>query len=309
MTMPWHERDGRLSPLKAACFLLLWLPGLWLAWRILADDLGPRPLDELIHETGRWAVWLLLGSLAVTPLRRLLDWPALIKLRRQIGVAALAYVLAHLVLYVLDQKGDLVKVASEIVLRFYLTIGFIALLGLSALGLTSFDAAIRRMGGKAWGRLHKLVYVIAVLALVHYLLQAKREIDPPLLQVGFFAWLMLYRLGYALGRLRRAGDAWALAPLAALAAALAEVAWAACCTQLPWQRLWAANLMFDFRIAPSWLTLAVALLVALVAQARGWIVASSRRRSPATPRPGPAAASRPPAHAAAGHPGSSRSPG
>ena len=164
------------------------------------------------------------------------------------------------------------------------------------------DAAIRRMGGKAWGRLHRIVYLLALLALVHYLLQAKREIDPPLLQVGLFAWLMLYRLGYALGRLRQPLEVWLLAPLAALAAALAEIGWAACCTQLPWQRLWAANLMFDFRIAPAWLTLGAALLVAALASLR----ASSRRRSRTKPPPGPAAAHRSPARAAAGRPASSR---
>lgn len=288
MAFPWQERDGRLSPLKSACFLLLWLPGLWLASRLVLDDLGPRPIEELTHETGRWAVWLLLGSLSVTPLRRLFDWAALIRLRRQIGVAAMAYALLHLCVYVADLKFDLVRVATEIVLRIYLTIGFVALLGLLALGITSFDAAIRRMGGKAWGRLHRIVYAIAVLALVHYLLQAKREIDPPMLQVGIFLWLMLYRLAYAMGRMRKAWEAWPLALLAGCAAAGAELAWAACCTQLPWRRLAAANWMFDFRISPGWLTLGAALAMALLVQAR----ASWHRRSRAGSPPAPAAARR-----------------
>ncbi len=286
MIAPWRDRDGRVSALKTICFLLLWLPGLWLASRIALNDLGPRPLDELTHETGRWTVWLLLGSLSVTPLRRLFDWPALIKLRRQIGVAAMAYALLHLTMYVIDLKGDLLRVATEIVLRFYLTIGFVALLGLLALGITSFDAAIRRMGGKAWGRLHKLVYAIAVLALVHYLLQAKREIDPPLLQVGIFAWLMLYRILYAWGRMRQRWEIWPLAVLAGLAAAGAEIAWAACCTQLPWRRLWAANLMFDFRFSPGWLTFGAAFTLAVLAQARAslpGLLPSLFRRRPIPP--------------------------
>ena len=262
--IPWRERNGRFSAFKLAGFLGLLAPGLWMVWLLASGNTGPRPVDELTHETGRWAVWFLLGSLAVTPLRRLLGWPQILKLRRQIGLAAMVYILLHFALYFVEQKLDPLRVAREIVLRFYLTIGFVALAGLVALGATSTDSALRRMG-KAWGRLHRLVYLIALLGLVHYLLQAKRELYDPTLQVGLFGWLMLYRAGYALGWMRQAWQAWLLAPLAGLLAAAAETGWVACCTELPWRRVMYANLNFDFRIAPAWWVLAAGLLVALLA--------------------------------------------
>ena len=114
--------------------------------------------------TGQWAVRLILLSLLVTPLRRVAQWPKLINVRRMVGVAAFAYALAHFTIYVvLDQKLDAAARRSEIVLRFYLTIGFVALLGLTRSAATSTDAMIRRLGGQRWNRLHKLIYVIAAL--------------------------------------------------------------------------------------------------------------------------------------------------
>lgn len=266
--IPWRERNGRFSAFRLACFIGLLLPGLWMTWLLASGNTGPRPVDELTHETGRWAVWFLLGSLAVTPLRRLLGWPQILKLRRQIGLAAMVYILLHFALYVVEQKLDPLRVVREIVLRFYLTIGFVALAGLVVLGATSTDSAMRRMGGKGWGRLHRLVYLIALLGLVHYLLQAKRELYDPTLQVGLFGWLMLYRAGYALGWMRQPWQAFPLAVLAGLLAAAAETAWVACCTELPWLRVLYANLNFDFRIAPAWWVLAAGLLVALIALVR-----------------------------------------
>lgn len=266
--IPWRERDGRFSAPRLACFIGLLLPGLWMAWLLASGNVGPRPVDELTHETGRWAVWFLLGSLAITPLRRLLGWPQLLKLRRQIGLAAMVYILLHFALYFVEQKLDPLRVAREIVLRFYLTIGFVALAGLVALGATSTDSALRRMGGKAWGRLHRLVYLIALLGLIHYLLQAKRELYDPTLQVGLFGWLMLYRGFYALGWMRRAWQAFPLALLAGLLAVGAETAWVACCTELPWARVLNANLNFAYRVAPAWWVLAAGLLVTLLALVR-----------------------------------------
>lgn len=114
--------------------------------------------------------------------------------RRMVGVTVFLGALLHLVLYAGQQAWDLPKVASEIALRFYLTIGFAALLGLGALAATSTDGMVRRLGGPRWRNLHRLVYPIALLALVHFFLQSKNDVTEPLLFSGFFAWLMLYRL-------------------------------------------------------------------------------------------------------------------
>ena len=152
--MPWTDRAGKFSPLKAMVFAGLFVPAIMIAARWATGQLGPRPVTEAIHQTGDWAIRLLFISLAVTPLRRIADWPKLIVVRRMIGLAALSYALAHFCLYVIDQNFNLARVASEIALRIYLTIGFAALIGLSILGATSTDAAIRKLG-RNWNRLHK----------------------------------------------------------------------------------------------------------------------------------------------------------
>ena len=224
MTFPWQNRGGSLSPLKLIVFLALFAPGLWTLFGLLHGSLGPRPLTEAIHQTGLWAVRLLLLSLAVSPLRRLLHWPRLVLVRRMIGVAAFAYALSHLTLYAWDQAFDLPHVASEILRRLYLTIGFATLLLLAALAATSTDGMIRRLGGRSWRNLHRLVYAIGVLALVHYFMQSKLNVAEPVAAAGLFLWLMSYRAAGALasrgrdaglgpapaGHRRRAGDgAWA----------------------------------------------------------------------------------------------------
>ena len=109
-----------------------------------------------------------------------------------IGVAALAYGLAHFSLYIVDQNFRLPTVVSEIVHRFYLTIGFIALVGLSVLGATSTDAAVRRLG-KRWKSLHRTLYGIAVLGLLHYCIQSKAIVSEAMMVTGFFVWLMAWR--------------------------------------------------------------------------------------------------------------------
>ena len=101
---PWQERNGRFSPLKAACFAALFLPALWVLGQALLDDLGPRPVTEAIHELGLWTIRLLFLTLAITPLRLVWRWPQLILLRRMIGVAVFCYALAHVSGYVVDPK-------------------------------------------------------------------------------------------------------------------------------------------------------------------------------------------------------------
>jgi sulfoxide reductase heme-binding subunit YedZ len=165
--VPWIGPDTRASPLKLVVFVALFLPGLWVAFALDQGLLGAaRPLNQATREIGLWTIRLLLLSLAITPLRQILRWPELILTRRMIGVAAFAYVLIHLFLYTADEKYNLLKVVSEIYLRTYLTIGFTALIGLAVLAVTSTDRMIARLGGKAWRRLHWLIYPIAVL-IVH----------------------------------------------------------------------------------------------------------------------------------------------
>ena len=177
--MPFlREKSGRWSPEKIIAFAGACVPALWLAWRAWSGDLSAaRPVNDAIHSTGNYAVWLVVISLAITPARRLFTAPKLINMRRTLGVAAFCYAALHLMLYIVEQKYDLVKVASEIVLRIYLTIGFIALIGLIALAATSTDGMIKRLGGERWNRLHRLVYAIALLGIIHFLMQTKLDIS------------------------------------------------------------------------------------------------------------------------------------
>lgn len=257
---PWRDRAGRVSGLKLATFLFALAPGLWLAGAYAADALGAKPITALLHGTGEWAVRFLLLSLAVTPLRRIANAPKLILVRRMLGLTVLAYALIHLMLYVVDQNFVLTKVVSEIATRFYLTIGFVALLGLVVLGVTSTDGMIRRLG-KAWPRLHKTVYAIAVLGLIHYYLQAKIDVSDPVFWTGAFLLLMGHR---GLQRLRWPTNPWtllALAVLAALLTALLEAAWYGVASGVPASLVLAANLDVPDTIRPAWWVLALGLCV------------------------------------------------
>lgn len=268
MTFPWQDRAGRLSPLKLAAFIGVLLPALWIIVQWQAGWLAPKPVTEAIHQSGDWTVRLLLLTLLITPLRRIADWPKLIAIRRTLGVAAMAYALLHLSLYILDQKFDLFRVASEIVLRFYLTIGFVALAGLIALGVTSTDGAIRRLGGPRWQKLHNLVYGIAVLGLIHFFLQSKIDVTQATIMAGLFVLLMGYRL------MKRASIALTFGPLVATAVAggvlvaVLETCWYAFTSGADFWRVLSANLDLEYTIRPAWWVAATGLLVAMVALVR-----------------------------------------
>jgi sulfoxide reductase heme-binding subunit YedZ len=265
---PWNERNGRFSPLKAAVFAALFAPALYILYRLETGALAPKPVTEMIHGSGDWAVRLLLVSLAVTPLRKLGGWPKLISVRRMIGVAAFAYALAHLGLYVVDQNYQWAHVASEIALRFYLTIGFVALLGLAALAATSTDAMIRRLGAARWNRLHKIVYALAALGLLHYYLQSKADVSYPVFFTGLYLMLMIYR---ALARrLALWPAAMASVALAVVATPLLEAAWYAARRHIPFMAVLDANFDPDMFPRPSLFVAAVGLSALLVALARNW---------------------------------------
>ena len=179
--------------LRLVTLIGLCLPALELAWRWYNGDLEPRPVTVATHSTGDWAVIFLMLSLAMTPARALFDWMPLVQIRRRIGVAAALYAGAHFLIYVLDQKWNLVVVATEIIKRFYLTIGFVALLVLVALAITSTDGWQKRLR-RNWKRLHWLIYPAAFIAIVHFFIQSKVKIGEPAFTAGLFAWLMLWRV-------------------------------------------------------------------------------------------------------------------
>jgi sulfoxide reductase heme-binding subunit YedZ len=274
--MPWRDRSGAFSPLKALTFVLLFVPAMLLAADVWQGNLFPKPWQEATHQAGTWAIRFLLISLAVTPARQVLRKPRIAELRRMIGLAAFAYTLLHLALYAGDEKWNLVKVATEIVLRFYLTIGFVALLGLGALTVTSTDGMLKRMGGRAWRRLHWWVHPIIALALFHFTLQSKADVTEPMLMAGLYAWLVGYRLIAPEGGAPGLPALLGLAVGAMVATAGIEFAWYALGTGLnPW-RVLEANLDITFGFRPA-LWVGIAGLAAAALR----IVPMLRRRQPA----------------------------
>jgi len=248
---PWNERNGRFSLLKLVVFVALFTPGAWIAYEWAGGMLDPKPVTEAIHATGQWAVRFALLSLLVTPLRHIARWPRLISIRRMVGLAAFGYASVHFSLYVaLDQKFMLWHVASEIALRFYLTIGFVALLGLAALAATSTDAMIRRLGGKRWKTLQKLIYGIAALAIFHFYLQSKVDVSEPAVMMGLYFILMIDRA------LRRIGwPAWGVSigvvVAAPLATALLEGAWYAIVRHIEFSQVFERNFDFENEFRPA----------------------------------------------------------
>src|SRR5215213_7610231 len=192
MNVPWRDRRGRFLPLKAIVLASVFVPGGLYAFWLATDALGARPIMEAIHGMGLWAFRLLLISLAISPLARALDWPGLLLVRRNVGVAAACYAVAHLSLYVVDQNFKLFTVVSEIALRFYLTIGFVALLVLLALAMTSTDGWVKRLGPN-WKRLHRLAYPFSAVALLHFFIQSKLNVSESVFVSGLFVWLMAWR--------------------------------------------------------------------------------------------------------------------
>ena len=276
---PWRDNSGRLSPLKLVVFATLFVPGLWTGFAYAADLLGARPLNEAIHQIGLWGYRFLLISLAITPLRRVLQWPLLLLVRRMIGIAAFAYIAVHFTLYTADQMFDLWKVGSEIVLRFYLAIGFTALLGLTALAATSTDAMVRRLGGFRWSRLHQIVYAIGILATLHYFMQSKLEVYEPTVMAGLFAWMMFYRVIANHYGERRPIPVWAIAALSvivALATAGGEAAYFRLGLGIDPMLILVADVSLDVGIRPAWIVLAVGAGVTAIAAWRGAVKRRSR---------------------------------
>jgi sulfoxide reductase heme-binding subunit YedZ len=262
----WRDASGRVSALRIVALLFLLVPVVIAIYDFNAEGYGARPLNNVIHRTGYWALIFLMVSLAITPLRRIGRFGQLLDVRRMIGVGAFVYAAAHIALYLADQMFDLRKVASEIVLRLYLTIGFVALLGLTALAATSTDAMVRRLGGKAWQRLHNVVYAIGLLALIHFFQQTKADVALPTFVAALFGWMLGYRVLIKLKKTRGELPAWKLLALTIVIAALTFIVEAlgiSLAFNVSPLRVLGTALDFDdlSMIRPGWLVLGAGLIV------------------------------------------------
>lgn len=266
-----REKNGTLSPHKLIAFIGCSLPALYLLGLAINRELGAQPLVELTHQTGDWSVRLLFLSLCITPSRRLFNAPKLIFMRRTLGVAAFFYAFVHFSLYVIDQNFALGTVAREIALRLYLTIGFTAFVMMTALGVTSTDGMIRRVGGARWSKLHQLTYAIAILAVIHFMMQKKLNIYEPTWMAGLLSWLLLYRLAQKITHDVRLPHLIGLVVVAVLFTMAFEALWYFFRNGIDPARVLYANLMFPSAVRPAWVVLFVSSGITLAALAAQWL--------------------------------------
>ena len=179
---------------KPAVFVLCLVPLIVLVIEAFAGDLGANPIETITHATGEWTLRLLLVTLAVTPLRRLSGWAWPLRLRRMLGLFTFFYALLHLLTYVWFDKFFMWgEMAHDIAKRPFITVGMAAFVLLVPLAATSTNAMMRRLG-RRWKTLHRAVYVIGILGVVHYLWLVKADIRQPLIYAGLLALLLGFRL-------------------------------------------------------------------------------------------------------------------
>ena len=192
---------AQVERLKAIIFVLSGLPILLLSirglnsWQGRGYNLGANPIEFITRALGDWILIFLMITLAVTPLRRLTGWNWLIKLRRMLGLYAFFYAALHFLTYIwLDQFFDLGDIVNDVIKRPFITVGFLAFVTLIPLAVTSTNAMVRRLGGKRWQGLHRLVYAIAVFGVVHYWWLVKKDIREPVLYAVILGLLLGIRL-------------------------------------------------------------------------------------------------------------------
>jgi methionine sulfoxide reductase heme-binding subunit len=268
MTALWRDRTGAFSWLRTAALAAALAPVLWLLYRTCTNDLGSRPVNEAIHFTGAWTLRFLIATLAVTPLRVVGRWPKLLGIRRYLGLTTFAYAVLHLSLYtVLDQHFQLLHVASEIVRRVYLLIGFTAFTSLCILAATSTDASIKRLGAQRWTKLHKIIFFLTPLAIVHAFLQAKIDVTDATIIAAFAVLLIALRLLKRYGNADSPVAVGAVALAVALATALIEAGWFALLTGVDPRLVLEADLDITM-VRPVWWALGAGLVVTLISAVR-----------------------------------------
>jgi methionine sulfoxide reductase heme-binding subunit len=191
--------------MKAPVFALCLSPVLLLVWRGFSGGLGANPIEFITHATGDWTLRFLAITLAVTPLRKLLRLPELVRFRRMLGLFAFFYGCLHFMTYLwLDKFFSWAEIAKDVVKRPFITAGFTAFVLLMPLAVTSTAGWIRRLGGKRWQMLHRLVYVSAVAGVVHYYWLVKSDITLPVFYGAIVGLLLAYRAATRLSGILRA---------------------------------------------------------------------------------------------------------
>jgi sulfoxide reductase heme-binding subunit YedZ len=278
--VPWTDRRGQFSWLKTAALVAALMPALWVAYRFNAGALGALPVKTALHLIGTWALRFLIITQALTPVQRIFAWPRLILLRRIAGVTAWCYALLHLVLYVVYSKFDLTFVAAEIATRAYLTLGFAVWLGLTALAATSFDRAISRLG-RRWTILHRFIYPLTALALLHAFIQAKLDVTASTVLLGLFVLEMLVRLAVARRMALSPGVLGACALATGALTAGLEAAWYGVVTGVSPRAVLMANASLHSGLRPALLVTLLGLVLAGLVLLRNMAFSKALRRQQA----------------------------
>ena len=186
--------DPRWAAAKSVLFLACLAPAAWLVWGAFNNGLGADPVDRITRETGIWALRLLCATLAMTPLRLISAWAGWIRLRRMVGLFVAFYASLHLATYVMLDLGLYwPNLVEDVLKRPYMTAGFAAWLGLVLLALTSTRGMMRRLG-RHWQRLHRGVYAIAALAILHFVWLVKADLREPLVYAAILTFLLAFRI-------------------------------------------------------------------------------------------------------------------
>jgi sulfoxide reductase heme-binding subunit YedZ len=179
--------------IKPLVFVTCLLPFVFLVWRAVQNDLGANPVETLTRDTGEWALRFLLVTLTITPLRMLTGQSVVVRFRRMLGLYAFFYALMHFMIYIwLDRELALDTIVKDVIKRPYITVGFTAFVLLWPLALTSTKGMIRRLG-KRWQKLHRLVYIIAVLGVLHFLWLVKADVLEPIIYGSILIALLTVR--------------------------------------------------------------------------------------------------------------------
>ncbi len=210
--MTWADIDAQVQPYlkRAEPFVRRWMH--WLLWALVTVPvlalvamyplgmLGANPIREAEHFTGEWALRLLACSLAVSPIIKLTRWGFLITERRFLGLAAFYWTILHLSMYIgLDMYFDVHDIVEDVTKHLYITVGMLGFLLMVPLAITSTKGWIRRMGGKKWNALHRLVFVSAIAGCVHYIWGVKKDVEEPIMYAAVFVVLFAFRIFWRRG--------------------------------------------------------------------------------------------------------------
>ena len=207
--MPTMTRNQKITWIaRPALFLALLTPFLILVFKAFTGGLSVNPIEDVLHGTGKWGLRILLLTLTITPLRKLFGWGVVMRFRRMVGLFAFFYLVLHFSTYVgLDRFFSLSEILEDVSTRPFITVGFASLLLLVPLAVTSTNKMIKRLGGKRWTRLHRLVYPAAIGGVIHYVWAVKLDAREPTIYAIILAVLLIFRIPLWLEQAKRSRSA------------------------------------------------------------------------------------------------------